>query len=78
MRRARLGGVRQHPRQALHDGYSVADLGGGPDLEKLAEAYGMRYLKLDREDETEHVVRTFLERDVPVLLEVEVDPDEQA
>ncbi len=78
MRNNTLGLVRQHQHLAYHDRYSVTDLGGGPDFAKLAEAYGMRYLKLDREEDTESIIRTFLERDVPVLLEVEVDPDEQA
>jgi thiamine pyrophosphate-dependent acetolactate synthase large subunit-like protein len=38
----------------------------------------MQYLKLDSEEKKDEIIRAFLEKDRPVLLEVDVDPDETA
>ena len=41
-----------------------------PDLEKLAYAYGMRYVKIENSDEIEAKTREALEGSDPVLCEV--------
>lgn len=78
MKNNTLGLVRQHQHTALHDRYIVTDLDGSPDLSLIAAAYGMQYLKLDSEEKKDEIIRAFLEKDRPVLLEVNVDPDETA
>ena len=56
----------------------MTDLSGSPDLEKIAAAYGMDYLKLDSEDDREKTIDAFLKDERSVLLEVMVDPNELA
>ena len=73
-----LGLVRQYQHFAYNDRFSVTDLSGSPDLEKIAAAYGMDYLKLDSEDDREKTIDAFLKDERSVLLEVMVDPNELA
>ena len=73
-----LGLVRQYQHFAYNDRFSVTDLSGSPDLEKIAAAYGMDYLKLDSEDDREKTIDAFLKDEGSVLLEVMVDPNELA
>jgi acetolactate synthase-1/2/3 large subunit len=42
-----LGMVRQHQHFVYHDRFSVTDLSTVPDLDKLAEAYHIGYLRLE-------------------------------
>lgn len=70
-----LGLVRQYQHLSLHDRFSVTDLSGDPDLSKIAEAYGMRFVRLSEDRDMDAAIRTFLAKDESVLLEVDVDPD---
>ena len=65
-----LGLVRQYQHYNCKDRYSVIDLGSKPDLSLIAQAYGIRYLKLSE------TAARFLEGDESTILEVTVDRDE--
>ncbi|WP_130837925.1 biosynthetic-type acetolactate synthase large subunit [Lachnoclostridium sp. Marseille-P6806] len=78
LRNDTLGLVRQHQHFVYRDRYSVTDLTGSPRLDRIAEAYGMRYERLDMEVPMEECIRAFLDAQESVLLEVIVDPDEIA
>ena len=47
-----LGMVREYQHYTYKDHYSVVDLSGSPDLEKLSAAYDIPYLRLNN---MEHV-----------------------
>ena len=69
-----LGMVRQYQHFTYKDHYSVVDLSGSPDLEKLVSAYDMKYLRLDNMKNAKKVLDAFLAKDESILLEVNVDP----
>ena len=69
-----LGMVRQYQHYTYKDNYSVVDLSGSPDLEKLSEAYGLRFMRQTNMDGVQETIRAFLEKDEPVLLECLIDP----
>lgn len=69
-----LGMVREYQHYAYKDNYSVVDLSGSPDLEKLVSAYGFDYMRLERNDEAGKVIDMFLKDEKNVLLECIVDP----
>lgn len=69
-----LGMVREYQHYTYHDRYSVVDLSGSPDLEKLASAYDLPFLRLETMENCEAVLDRFLEKDESVLLECVIDP----
>ncbi len=69
-----LGMVREYQHYTYKDHYSMVDLSGSPDLEKLAEAYGMAFLRLANMDGCGETLDRFLQEEEPVLLECLIDP----
>jgi len=69
-----LGMVRQYQHFTYKDNYSVVDLSGSPDLEYIAKAYGMKFIRLENMECAEDVIKEFLANDEPVLLECIIDP----
>ncbi len=73
-----LGLVRQYQHFTYNDRYSVTDLYGSPELDKIAEAYEMKYLKLSSNADIADKLETFLKEDESMLMEVDVNPSEIA
>jgi len=71
-----LGMVRQHQHFVYHDRFSVTDLSTVPDLDKLAEAYHIGYLRLETNEGMNECLDAFLKEDKNMLLEVMIDPDD--
>lgn len=69
-----LGMVRQYQHYTYKDNYSVVDLSGSPDLEKLSSAYDMKFLRLENMDKADDILDEFLKKDESVLLECIIDP----
>ncbi len=69
-----LGMVREYQHYTYKDHYSVVDLSGSPDLEKLAAAYDMPFLRLCDMQKAEETLDTFLKNDESILLECLIDP----
>lgn len=69
-----LGMVREYQHYTYKDNYSVVDLSGSPDLEKLAAAYDMKFMRQYTMEGAEDTIRAFLENDESVLLECLIDP----
>ncbi len=69
-----LGMVRQYQHFTYKDRYSVVDLSGSPDLEKLSQAYDIRFMRLKNMKRAEEVLDAFLENDESVILECLIDP----
>ncbi len=69
-----LGMVRQYQHFTYADNYSVVDLSGSPDLEKLAMAYDMKFMRLHTMEGAQDAIEAFLAQDESVLLECIIDP----
>jgi acetolactate synthase-1/2/3 large subunit len=69
-----LGMVRQYQHFAYKDNYSVVDLSGSPDLEKLAAAYDMPFYRLFNMDDVEEKIDAFLQDPNAALMECIIDP----
>ncbi len=69
-----LGMVREYQHYTYKDSYSVVDLSGSPDLEKLAAAYDLPFLRLVNMERAEEVIDSFLKNDESILLECLIDP----
>lgn len=69
-----LGMVREYQHYTYKDHYSVVDLSGSPDLEKLSAAYDIPFFRLENMDKAEEVLDSFLKEDETMLLECLIDP----
>lgn len=69
-----LGMVREYQHYTYKDHYSVVDLSGSPDLEKLSAAYGMKFLCLENMQRAQETLDEFLANDESVLLECVINP----
>ncbi len=69
-----LGMVREYQHYTYKDNYSVVDLSGSPDLEKLSSAYDMKFMRLHTMERAGEVISEFLTHDESVLLECLIDP----
>ncbi len=69
-----LGMVREYQHYTYKDNYSVVDLSGSPDLEKLAAAYDMKFIRLENMDGAGGAIDRFLEKDESILMECIIDP----
>ncbi len=69
-----LGMVREFQKNTYNARYSVVDLSGSPDLSKLAEAYGVRFLRISKREEVDSAIGEFLRGDESVLMECIIDP----
>jgi len=69
-----LGMVRQYQHFTYKDNYSVVDLSGSPDLEKLAAAYDMGFIRLKDMKNAEDAINKFLEKDESMIMECLIDP----
>lgn len=69
-----LGMVRQYQHFSYKDNYSVVDLSGSPDLEKLASAYDLPFLRLHNMEKVDEIIDAFLKEDESMLLECLIDP----
>ena len=69
-----LGMVREYQHYTYKDHYSVVDLSGSPDLEKLAAAYEIPFLRLKNMENIEQTLDAFLQKDETMLLECLIDP----
>ena len=69
-----LGMVREYQHYNYKDNYSVVDLSGSPDLEKLAMAYDMKFMRLFNMEHVEDAIGEFLSGEESILLECVIDP----
>ncbi|MDD6197330.1 MAG: biosynthetic-type acetolactate synthase large subunit [[Clostridium] aminophilum] len=76
MRNQVLGLVRQYQHFIYKDRFAMTTMDDTPNLEKLAEAYGIRYVRLERNEDIPKKIREFLNEEDTALLECIVDPNE--
>ena len=69
-----LGMVREYQHYTYKDRYSVVDLSGSPELSKIAEAYGMDFIRVKDNSEAEDAIERFLSDENSCLMECDVAP----
>ena len=69
-----LGMVRQYQHFSYADKYSVVDLSGSPDLEHIAKAYEMPFMRIENMDGLDEKLDEFLQNDDARLCECLIDP----
>lgn len=71
-----LGMVRQWQELFFSERYSEVDLSDNPDFVKVAEAFGIPAIRVERPDQVEDAIKQILESDGPLLAHVLIDPRE--
>ena len=71
-----LGMVREVQTVSYHDRQIAVDLAGGPQIEKIAKAYDIPFLRLEDARKMEGAIKEFIAADGSFLLECMVDPRE--
>ena len=69
-----LGMVREYQHFTYQDNYSVVDLSGNPDLEKLSSAYGIPFVRVTNMKEAPAAIEKFLANDESYIMEAIIDP----
>ncbi len=69
-----LGMVRQYQHFTYEDHYSVVDLSGSPDLEHIAAAYGMKFLRITDMENIDAKIDELLSGNTSCLCECIIDP----
>jgi len=69
-----LGLVREYQQNTYKGNYSVVDLTGSPDLEKLSSAYDIPFIRLENCNGMEEKINHFLTADGPMMMECILDP----
>jgi len=71
-----LGMVRQW-QELLYEGrYSGTPLPCNPDFAKIAEAYGIKSLKLDKKENAEAAIKELYQSEKSMLIHAKIDPEE--
>ena len=74
MKNGFLGMVREYQTKTYNNRFSVVDLSGSPDLSKIAEAYGIPFIRVENMSQADEAIERFLEKDETVLMEILVHP----
>lgn len=74
MKNGYLGMVREYQTRTYNNRFSVVDLSGSPDLSKIAEAYGIPFIRVTNMSEADAAIARFLENDESVLMEILIHP----
>ncbi|MCH5281719.1 MAG: biosynthetic-type acetolactate synthase large subunit [Lachnospiraceae bacterium] len=69
-----LGMVREYQHYTYKDNYSVVDLSGSPDLEMIAKAYDMPFIRLTDMKKADAAIDEFLNCKQACLMECLIDP----
>lgn len=69
-----LGLVREYQDRAYNSNYSMINLDGSPDFGKIAEAYGISFIKLDKSKDMKSEIKEFLGLNKAAIMECIIDP----
>ncbi|MBS7303345.1 MAG: biosynthetic-type acetolactate synthase large subunit [Lachnospiraceae bacterium] len=69
-----LGMVRQYQHFTYKDNYSVVDLTGSPNLEKLSAAYDIPFIRVENMEQADAAIDKFIADDTSYLMEIMIDP----
>jgi acetolactate synthase-1/2/3 large subunit len=71
-----LGMVKQWQKLFYEKRYMASSLGRVPDFVKLAESYGAEAVRVEKESELTEAIKRAIKSDVPFLMDVIIDPEE--
>jgi len=71
-----LGMVRQMQKMLYNERFNQIQLHANPDFVKVAEAYGIKGLRVNHPDQVEAAIREAIDTPGPVLLDCTISPDE--
>ncbi len=71
-----LGMVRQWQQLFFNEKYAFTDLNNNPDFVKIAGAYGIKGIRLEKKEDTEKVLKEMIDFAGPVLVDARVKRDE--
>jgi acetolactate synthase-1/2/3 large subunit len=69
-----LGMVREYQHYHYQDQYAMVDLSGSPDLEKIAAAYDISFLRMTDMSQINETLEQFLSVSGSILMECVIDP----
>ncbi len=69
-----LGMVREYQQFTYKENYSMVDLSGSPDLEKLSAAYDIPFLRMNTMVNMDEIIDTFLAHKGSMILECVIEP----
>ena len=69
-----LGLVREYQDRAYNSNYSMVNLDGSPDFGKIADAYGISFIKLDKSKDMKREIKEFLGLNKAAIMECIIDP----
>lgn len=69
-----LGLVREYQDKAYNSNYSMVSLDGSPDFEKIADAYDISFIKLDKSKDMQSEIKEFLGLNKAAIMECIIDP----
>lgn len=69
-----LGLVREYQDKSYKGNYSMVDLNGSPDFGKIAEAYNIPFIKMDKTKDMKKEIKAFLKDDSSAIMECIIDP----
>ena len=72
-----LGMVRQWQEEFYEERYSESVFEMNPDFVKLAESFGIRGVKVDKEEDVDNVLKDILSYDGPVVADFRIIPNEK-
>jgi acetolactate synthase-1/2/3 large subunit len=71
-----LGMVRQWQKMFYNERFSEIQLHSNPDFIKVAEAYGIKAMKVEMPEEIEPALKEAMVINGPVLIDCRISPDE--
>lgn len=71
-----LGMVRQWQQLFFNKKYAFTDLNNNPDFVDIANAYGIKGIRLEKKEDTERVLKEMIEHEGPVLVDARVEREE--
>ena len=71
-----LGMVRQWQQLFFNKKYAFTDLYNNPDFVRIAEAYGIKGLRLEKKEDTESILAEMISYPGPVLVDARVEREE--
>ncbi len=71
-----LGMVRQWQQLFFNKKYAFTDLNNNPDFVDIANAYGIKGIRLEKKEDTENILKEMIAHNGPVLVDARVEREE--
>ena len=75
MNNRKLGMIREYQHYHFDNRYAMVDLSEVPEYSHIAQAYGIPYIKITRDEECTEKLKEVFRTKGPVFCEADIDPD---